>query len=237
MHSRRLPKIPFDLELINNNNNIICCNCKSNIIFKKRIESQGVNWTEPCGSCISCTRKKGCGGYEKYIDVEIDIPICNNCNTCLKCKKDIFNIYDKYEDDKDYCKINNSYLHRDCYKEYTKPKDNSHSYSWCDATNKWIKTGTYAICNSCQSKYIKHIINNPPLQCDCLLDAEKKCINVNMCIKCKEKIAEEKLKTYYASELQNMCKTVFGGRKKFTNYRKSELVNKLKKKYIETNFL
>ena len=46
------------------------------------IDSQGVKYIESCGSCFSCERKKGCGGYEKYIDKEVDIPICNICNNC-----------------------------------------------------------------------------------------------------------------------------------------------------------
>lgn len=51
---------------------------------------------------LSLYAKKGCGGYEKYIDKEIDIP---NCNICLKCKEKIFNINDTYLD-QDFCKIN-----------------------------------------------------------------------------------------------------------------------------------
>ena len=75
-------------------------------------------------------------GYEKIIDVEVEIPICNNCNICLKCKENIFNINDTYSDH-DFCKINNSYLHRECYKEYTKPNDDNKYYSFCGLNNKW----------------------------------------------------------------------------------------------------
>lgn len=128
----KLSKIPFDLEF----NGDECSNCNGKIEFKKRIDSQGVNYKEDCGNCVSCARKKGCGGYEKFIDVEVEIPICNNCNICLKCGENIFNINDTYSDHAVY-KINNSYLHKECYKEYTKPKDDIKYYSWNNLTNKW----------------------------------------------------------------------------------------------------
>lgn len=62
----KLSKIPFDLEFNDN----ICSNCNGNIESTKRIDSQGVKYTESCGSCFSCARKKGCGGYEKYIYIK-----------------------------------------------------------------------------------------------------------------------------------------------------------------------
>ena len=212
----KLSKIPFDLEF----NDDGCSNCNGKIEFKKRIDSQGTNYTESCGSCYRCARKKGCGGYEKYIDKEIDIPICNNCNICLKCKEKIFNINDTYSDHY-FCKINNSYLHRECYKEYTKPNDDTKYYSWCGLTNKWELRGVYVICNNCQNKHKQSIHNTK---------------STDMCEKCKEKIEfnnkwktttpQEKLNMYGIIKLKILAKNK--NLKGYSKYTKDELINRLK---------
>ena len=219
-----LSKIPFDLEF----NDDMCSNCNGKIEFKKRIDSQGVNYKEDCGNCISCARKKGCGGYEKIIGVEVDIPVCNNCNVCLICKENIFNINDKYSE-KDFCKINNSYLHRECYKEYNKPNDDTKYYSWCDLTNKWVLSGVYVICNNCHNKHIqsKHHTKTS-----------------DMCEKCKEKIKfnnkwktatpQEKLYMYGIIKLKKLAKTK--NLKGYSKYKKDELINKLKPLVNERDF-
>ena len=220
----KLSKIPFDLEFNNN----ICCNCNGNIEFKKRIDSQGVNYKEDCGNCVSCARKHGCGGYEKIIDVEVEIPICNNCNICLKCKENIFNINDTYSDH-DFCKINNSYLHRECYKEYTKPNDDNKYYSFCGLNNKWELKGIYVICNKCQNKYKQSIHNTKP---------------TDVCEKCKEKIdfnnkwktatLQEKLNMYGIKKLKILAKNK--NLKGYSKYTKAELINRLEPLVNESDF-
>jgi hypothetical protein len=220
----KLSKIPFDLEFNDN----MCYICNGDIEFKKRIDSQGINHIESCGNCYSCLRKKGCGGYEKIIDIEVEIPICNNCNICLKCKENIFNINDEYSDH-DFCKINNSYLHRECYKEYTKPNDDTKYYSFCGLTNKWELRGIYVICNICQNKYEQSMHDTKP---------------TNMCKECKEKIEfnnkwnktspQEKLNIHGIIKLKKLAKNK--NLKGYSKYKKSELINKLKPLVIESDF-
>ena len=121
----KLSKIPFDLEYNDN----ICSNCNGNIEFKKRTDRIGINWQEDCGGCIRCLSMKGCGGYEKIEEKEVDIPICNNCNICPMCKESVFNINEQYQKHT-LCKKDGSYFHVDCYRKYTEPSDPKRHYEW-----------------------------------------------------------------------------------------------------------
>jgi len=148
----KLSKIPFDLEYNDN----ICSKCNGNIEFKKRTDHIGINWQESCGGCIRCLRKKGCGGYEKIEEKEVDIPICNNCNICPMCKESVFNINDQYQEDA-LCKKNDYYFHVNCYRKFTKPNNSKRHYEWNGMNskcNKWEFKGIYRKCNKCSEKYI-----------------------------------------------------------------------------------
>lgn len=216
----KLTKIPFDLKI----NDDICSTCGDNIVYKIRIDSEGINYKNDCGSCMRCLRKKGCGGYEKYIDVEKKIPICNNCNTCLKCKKNIFNINETY-DDKDFCKINKSYLHRECYKEHSKPDDDTKCYNWDTLTNKWEVIGIYITCDICKNKYVKKsdsaIITNI-------------CENCNFKNMWKKSTPEDKLNFYGIIKLKKLAKNKHI--KGYSKYSKNELIDKLKPLVNGTDF-
>jgi len=219
----KLSKIPFDLEFNDNE----CSNCNGNIEFKKRIDSEGVGGVEDCGGCHSCQRGRGCGGYSKYIDNEVDIPICNNCNICLKCGENIFNINDNYMPH-DFCKINNSYLHTKCYEEYTKPTDDTKCYRWSGLSNEWSVCGVYVICNNCHNKYKQNIHTKP----------------TNMCIKCKafmEKVEarkhwapKNKLNMYGMIKLKKLAKNK--NLKGYSKCTKFKLINKLKPLVNESDF-
>ena len=153
----KLSKIPFDLEYNDN----ICSNCNGNIEFKKRTDHIGINWKECCGGCISCLRGKGCGGYEKIEEKEVDIPICNNCNICPMCKESVFNINERYQEHT-LCKKDGSYFHVDCYRKYTEPKDPKRHYEWNGFMNsRWEFKGIYHKCNECSKKYVITIDDKP----------------------------------------------------------------------------
>ena len=143
----KLSKLPPNLEYIDNK----CNNCQNKIRYEKRIDSVGESYSKDCGNCYRCARKKGCGGYNKIIDKERKIPICDSCNKCQICNKLIFNKNIEYNLDH-YILKDERFLCSECSINSIKPTDKNKIYEWGGWAFKWQIIGEYKICDMCDKK-------------------------------------------------------------------------------------